>query len=224
VTPLQAAGYAAQVLAAVSAVVLARRRAEHVPAAVALTLLAAANLLDAPILEALAPYPVEPWQGWHRLLVYLDGAINLANYAIVAGLAVAVAVSPERRRFAVGLVVGAWLLASVVLGALYPSPIVRGAALQRVYFAADLIGLFVATVAIITRARALIAAKLSPDAASTVAFALAVFDAGILLAPFSPWRGALFGSDFGGIQLVIALSFATISVVQVLLWMGISRS
>src|SRR5262249_13600694 len=52
------------------------------------------------------------------------------------------------------LVAGAWLLASVVLAALYPSPLVRGERLQRIYLAADLIGLFVAIVALARWARA----------------------------------------------------------------------
>lgn len=185
-TPLLVAALAAQVLAAVSAIMLARRQADHVPAAVALTLLAAVHVLHTPILAALSPPSVEPWQGTARVLVYIDGAIGLADYAIIAGLAVAVAVSRERRRLAVALVGGAWLLASVVLAALYPSPLVRGAGLQRVYFAADLIGLFVATVALITTARNSMAAKESPRVVHLVALGLVTFDAGILLVPFSP--------------------------------------
>jgi hypothetical protein len=218
VTPLQALALAAQVLAAVSAVLLARRRAGHVPAAVALVLLAAGNLLDVPILAALTPYPVEPWEGASRALVYVDGALSLSYYAIVAGLPVALAASPERRRFAVAIVAGVWLLASVVLAALYPSPIVRGASLQRVYFAADLIGLFVATIAILTRGRANIAAKRSPDAAFALALSMATFDAGILLVPFSPWRLDLFGSSYFGPQLVVMVFFAVVTAVQVIAW------
>jgi hypothetical protein len=51
---------------------------------------------------------------------------------VIAGLAVAVAVAPEQRRRAAAAVAGVWLLASVVLAALYPSPLVRGANLQRI--------------------------------------------------------------------------------------------
>ena len=220
-TPLQAAGYLAQALAAVSAVTLMRRRPEHRPVAVALGVFAVVNILDAPIADALTPYPVEPWQGAMRLLVYLDGAINLANYAVIAGLAVALAVSTSRRA-AVSAVVGVWLVASVVLAALYPSPMVRGAGLQRVYFAADLIGLFVATVALIVRGRAGIAAKLSPNGAYAAALSLAALDAAILLAPFSPWRADLFSTPYGGVQVAITILFVVITTAQVTTWFNLS--
>ena len=48
--------------------------------------------------------------------------------------------------------------ASVLLARLYPSPIVRGAGLQQIYVAADLIALAVASLALIFEARADIAA------------------------------------------------------------------
>jgi hypothetical protein len=220
VTSLQAAAYAAEVCAAVSGALLARRKRSHRPAAVALALLAALNLLDAPILAALTPFSAEPWQGWSRVLVYLDGAINLGTSATIAGLAVAIAIPPEgaRRLRAVAIVGAVWLAASVVLGALYPSPLVRGDGLQRVYFAADLIGLFVSTVALVTRARTSIAAKLSPTGADAIALGLVFLDASILLAPFSPWRAVLFGIDYSGPQIIITLFFATFAVAQVIAW------
>lgn len=216
-TSLQMAGKAAEVCAAVSALALARRRPAHVPAAVALVVLAALDLLGGPISAALPP-TVEPWQGWSRVLVYLDGASNLATIATVAGLAVAVAVSPERRRRAVAIVGAVWLLASVVLSALYPSPLVRGAGLQRIYLAADLIGLFVSTVALITWARAGIAAKRSPDSAPLVAIGLVLLDAAILVTPLSPWRGSVFGASFEGVQVEILIVFAALTAAQVIAW------
>jgi hypothetical protein len=207
-----------QIAAAVSSIALARRRAEHVPAAVALVALTGVALARGP-LNAVLPAPsVEPWQGAARVLVYLDGAAEMASYATIAGLAVAVAVGAAHRRRALALAVAAWALASVVLGALYPSPLVRGAGLQRVYFAADLIGLFVSAVALVGWAQRNIAAKRSPDSASMVALSLVALDGAILLAPFSPWRGVLFGSDFSGIQVIITMFFATFAVVQVIAW------
>ena len=217
-TAFLAIALAMQVLAALSAILLARRRAAHVPAAVALTVLAAANLLDTPIAATISTYPVEPWEGARRVLVYVDGALNFANYAVIAGLAVAVAVSPERRRRAVALVLGAWALASLVLAALYPSPFVRGPSLQRIYLAVDLIGLFVSTVALLTWGRRGIAAKRSPDSAAMVALALVLLDVAILVTPFSPWRGSIFGASFDGAQFFITLSFATLAAAQVMAW------
>ena len=128
---LQGAALAAEVAAALTGVLLARRRGEHRPAAVALVLLVGAAALELPILAALRPLP-RPVEGAARVLVYLDGALYLAPIATVPGLALAVSVSPERRRAAVAAMAGAWLLASVVLAALYPSPLVRGEGLRRV--------------------------------------------------------------------------------------------
>ena len=64
---LLAAAVAAQVFAAVSAVMLARRRPAHLPAAVALVLFAAQSLVHAPILAALRPLP-RPVEGAARVL------------------------------------------------------------------------------------------------------------------------------------------------------------
>ena len=160
-----------------------------------------------------------------RVLVYLDGAVNLASYAIVAGLAVAVAVAPERRRRAAAAVTLVWLLASV--DARFALPVAHGARCElaaRVYFGADLIGLFIATVALIIEGRNDIAAKRSPSGASVVALFLVMLDAGILLAPFSPWRNALFAADFKGVQFLITASFAIVTIVQVSLWKYTSRT
>jgi hypothetical protein len=223
VTLLEATALAAQVIAAVSAIVIARRRSEHIPAAVALTLLAGANLLDLPIVSALRPLP-HPIGGSARMLVYVDGALNLSFYAIVAGLAVAVAVYPQRRRLAVALVAAVWLAASIVLAALYPSPLVRGLGLQRFYFAADLIGLFVSTVALITWGRRAMAAKQSTSLVHFVAVGMVTFDALILLGPYTPWRGALFDAPYTGPQVAILVFFAIVMALQVNAWKRSSGS
>jgi hypothetical protein len=206
-----------QIAAAVSSILLARRRTEHVPAAVALVVLTLVSLARGPLNDAL-PYTVAPKEGVQLVLVYVDGAAELATYATIAGLAVAVAVSAENRRRSAAVAVAAWALASIMLGAMYPSPLVRGASLQRMYFAADLIGLFVSAIAIVGWVQRQVAAKRSPNVASFVALGLVALDAAILLAPFSPWRGVLYGSDFAGIQVIIAMFFATFAVVQVIAW------
>jgi hypothetical protein len=143
--------------------------------------------------------------------------------ATMAGLALAVAAGVQHRRRVVALAVAGWALASVALGALYPSPLVRGAGLQRFYFAADLIGLFVSAIALVGWAQRGIAAKRSPDSSSLVALALVALDGAILLAPFSPWRGVLFGSDYAGIQVIIVLFFAAFTAAQVIAWRFSSR-
>ena len=88
---------ATQIAAALSSIALAKRRAEHMPAAVALVVLTAIALARGPLSAALAPLP-RPIEGAARSLVYLDGAAELATYATIAGLALAVAVSAEHRR------------------------------------------------------------------------------------------------------------------------------
>jgi hypothetical protein len=109
---LQAASHLAQVLAAVFAIALARKHAPHRAAAVALVALAASGILHALVAAALRPLP-RPVEGNAVVLIYLDGALSLASSAIIAGLPIALAVPPERRRHAAWTVVGVWLAASV---------------------------------------------------------------------------------------------------------------
>lgn len=206
---------ATQIAAAVASIALAKRRAEHVPAAVALVVLTAVSLARGPLRTALS---VPQGEIGYRALVYVDGAAELATYATVAGLAVAVAVSNQHRRRALAGAVAVWALSSVALGAMFPSPLVVGKGLARTYFAADLIGLFVSAVALVLWAQRTVAAKRSPDSTSLVALALVALDAAILLAPFSPWRGNVFGSDFSGIQLIIAVFFGTFAIAQGIAW------
>jgi hypothetical protein len=213
----------AQIAAAVSSVVLARRRTEHVPAAAALVVLTMIGLARGPLNAALPPMAT-PRQGAALVLIYLDGAAEMGTYATIAGLALAVAMGAQHRWRALAFAVTGWAVSSVILGALYPSPLVRGESLQRVYFAADMIGLFVSAAALVRWAQHNIAAKRSPDMTSFVAMSLVALDGAILLAPFSPWRGFLYGSDFTGIQLIITIFFAIFAIFQVLAWIRSTRS
>src|SRR5262249_5991872 len=149
-------------------IALARRRAEHIPAAVALVVLTGVALVQRPVQDALVKLPL-PVEGPARVLVYIDGAAELSYYAAVAGLAVAIAVSEKDRRRAFAFTVAVWALGSIALAALYPSPLVRGSNMQRVYFGADLLGLFVSAVAIVRWTQRNVAAKRSPNTTSFVA-------------------------------------------------------
>lgn len=144
-TRLQGAALGAQIAAAVTAVLLARRRPTHRPAAVALLVLVVATLARVPMDAALTPHPIEPWQGTARVLVYLDGALVLAAVGVVPGLMLTIC-SPRPRRAIFGVVV-AWALGSIMLAALYPSPLARGDGLRRIYLASDLTALAVSAVA-----------------------------------------------------------------------------
>jgi len=74
-------------------------------------------------------------------------------------------------------------------------------------------------VALFLWARRNIREKRSPDSASLVALALVALDGAILLAPFSPWRGDVFGSSFNGPAVIISLFFAVFTAAQVIAWM-----
>jgi hypothetical protein len=137
---------------------------------------------------------------------------------VTPGLALAVSVSRERRRRVVAVVIGVWALASIVLAALYPSPLVRGEGLRSVYLAADLIGLAVATVALLGWARRTMAAGQWSGSAPMVAIGLVLLDLGILLGPYSPWRGSLFAGRYDVVQIAIVVFFAAFAAAQGVLW------
>jgi glycerol uptake facilitator-like aquaporin len=90
--------------------------------------------------------------------------------------------------------------------------------LQRVYFAADLIGLFVGAAALVLWVQRSLAQKRSPGSLDVVAWGLLALDGSVLLAPFSPWRGDVFGSDFSGPAVIITMFFAVFVVAQVTSW------
>jgi len=73
-----------QIVAAGSSIALARRRAQHVPAAVALVVLTALSLARGPLNDALPPR-LEPRQGVEMVLVYVDGAAELVHVEGRAG-------------------------------------------------------------------------------------------------------------------------------------------
>src|SRR5262249_21925339 len=134
--------------AAVSAVVVARRRKDYWPAALALLALLVANVVAVPLDAALKPYQTDPWEGWKRVVVWIDGAVLLSSPATLAALCTAITSHHPRR--AVAIVVAVWALASIALGAAYPHPFVRGESFGRILIAADLLGLLVSFGAIFT--------------------------------------------------------------------------
>jgi hypothetical protein len=206
----------AQIAAAISSIGLARKRAEHVPAALALIVLAAVPILRGPLRTVIEG----PGGSELHTLIYVDRAAELATSAVVAGLAMAVAVTTKHIRRAYALAVLAWAVETIAIGIMSPA---GRHELQRFYFAVDLFGLFVSAAALVRWGQRLTAAKLSPDTASVVALGLVGLDGAILLAPFSPWRGLVFGSDFSGIQLIIAVFFGGFTVVQMIVWRYSSR-
>lgn len=209
--PLHLAAFTAEMASAILAVLLARRRPEHRPASVTLVVLIVAGAARVLLYEALPPPGDGPIMGAARRLVYLDGALQLATGAAIVGLAVAVSTETPRR--AVAAVVAAWALASIALAVAYPSPLVRGAGLARVYLAANLTGLLV-SLAVLAR---WVLLHRTPSTAHAVAIVLVFMDLAVLLVPYGPWRNGLFG-PYESVQVMVLVVFAAIAAVQGVLW------
>lgn len=145
----------AQGAAVVAAFALARRRPDFWPIALYLAAVAAASLVRAALVgfvlvperarmvaAGIDPVVVPFTSSGALAAVAADGSLWLLAPAGLAAVAAAVCL-PRRRPVLVAIVV-AWAVASVALYAAYPSPLVRGAGLARVYLAAELVGLAVA--------------------------------------------------------------------------------
>ncbi len=196
-----------EIVAAIVAVLLARRRAEHRPAAVALVVFTLADALRLPVDTAL-PWSEAPYAALGmRALVYLDTALVLAMEAVLPTLAVVVC--SERPKRPLVAMVAAWAAVSVGCAVLYPSPMVRGDGLARVYLAADLAGLFVTIVAFVQWARR----RESPSSSHVVALLLMAADVVVLLVPFSPWRAGIF-QRWDTAQFALVLLFFTLTLYQ----------
>jgi hypothetical protein len=113
-----------------------------------------------------------------------------------------------------------WLLASVVIALPYPSPLVRGLGLARLLLASTMIGLFVGTIAMVSRARASMAAKRSPAGAELVALTLVIFDVAAAVVAFRPGPAAPLSAEaYSGVQLIIICTFTMIFAVEVVAWL-----
>jgi hypothetical protein len=205
------------VAAAASSIALARRRPSHVPAAIALAILAAVAVARGYLMAALHDVP-RPVEGAAVYLLHAERSAELLAIATTAGLCLAIAVAKPYRVRALALMGAVWGVTSVAMGAFYPSPLTRGPGLHRFYFAADLFSLFVATAALVYWMLRSIAVKQSPDSSTIVALALVALDGAILLSPFSPWQGDPFATSFQGPQVIITLFFAIFTVAQVIAW------
>lgn len=198
------AALAAEAASAVTGVALARRRPEHWPAALALLLLAGLALARVPT-----------YGRADRWVAYLDGSIVLAEVAVPMALALAVAL-PGRKRLVAGVVTLSWLAGSAVLAALYPSPLVRGASLERIYLTADFVALAVAALALVS----VMHGRRSLGSSGAVALALFALDLGILLVPASPWRERtwVLGGRVDVVQVGFIVFFAAIGAAQGIAW------
>src|SRR5262249_33296786 len=129
----------------------------------------------------------------------------------VAVAAIVAAVYLEKPRRALVALGSAWFVASVVLAALYPSPLVRGVGLARVYLAGELASVMVSIACVVSFA----GRRLSPRAPHAIALFLLAADVAVLIT--GPWRASIFmGWDSAKVVLLVAYVF--IAGIQGVLW------
>jgi hypothetical protein len=194
--------YVIAILAAVLAVAVARRRAEHRPVAMFLGVMVAIDLAR---LARRYLYPIDaaphPHVGLARLVFHADEAGFLAwPFGLVA---LALVIFGARRPWPVLV---AYLVTLAGLVALYPSPYVRTDGLQRVYLAAFLAS-FMVYIAALARWGALRATPSSEHAAFLI---LGALDLARLLA----FRGSIFEQWAAYALPVNAVCYGLISAVQ----------
>src|SRR5262249_49322941 len=133
--------------------------------------------------------------------------------------ALSLSITSKRPKRAVAIVIAAWLIASIALGAAYPHPFVRGESYGRILIAADLLGLFVSFGALSTWG--LRHEPPRPPLLGTLT--LLFVDLAILINPYSPWHGPVFGGRYEVAQLMQILLFITMAIGQGVLWKSSAR-
>lgn len=217
-SPVLRAGYLFTICAAALAWGIARRRPEHRPVALLLTIDVVINVAR----RALAAYVLvpaaaqlggAPLDGWARVAGHLDDALFLGWPAAIAATALVTftpalfdedASRARRRRVMIAVAI-VWAVAVAALVTSYP--ITRGAVLARCYLAGELAAIVVGLGSVATW----IPARQSPDVRH-VAIALVVGDA-LVSVLAGPWRFNVFGSWVLA-QLIHALFAAVLTVLQ----------
>jgi hypothetical protein len=200
-------------LAVISAVVLARRRVDHRAFAAFIAWVAGANALRWALAKSfglLRPPGLPPFVGAARAAFHVDQAIELSWSA---GLAALVIVVFSRRRWFVALIGLVWTGAVAYLATHYPE--VRGEALLKGYFAAELATVTVAAGLIITWTWR----REPPTPARICVLCVCIADLITLLA--GAWRWG-YWIHWELNQVAFALTYATIAVYQVIIWRRIS--
>jgi hypothetical protein len=194
--------YLLQIVAAVLAVTLARRRPEHRPVAWFLCAMTAIDWTRLAIARAAHfDHAVRPHEGAVRLAFHLD---ELGFVAWPAGLAALALVLFTGQRPRPAFV--AWAMLGAALVVLYPADLVRGAGLQRVYLVAHLAALFVAVAALERWSRR----REEPGPELAVMLVLAAVDVLRLV----PYAGSIFGSWAGLVQPANVALYGTLAAVQ----------
>lgn len=195
--------------AAMSAVILARRRADHWPIAIFFAWFMGVTVtrgaLDAGF-GLLRPVESPPFTGAARIAFHLDQGMELSW---AAGLAAVAILAFSRQRWPVALVALLWAGAVAYLATHYPE--IRGDVLRQVYLAAELAALAVATGVMITWTWR----RESPTPVRVCALCLYVGDAVTLFAGAWHWG---FWVHWDLQQAGFALLYATLAVFQVIMW------
>jgi hypothetical protein len=188
-TAQERAVYLASIAAVVLAWAIARRRSEHRPAAILLSVGLASDVIRRALyFGALAPaylrFGQAPFEGWARVAGNLDQALFLLWPAALVALA-RVGFGRASARRSLAQVAAAWATAAAALVIAYP--LTRGAVLARCYLAVEIAALLAVAVTI----GAWVRERRSPEL-HHVAVALAA--TAELCTLGGPWRINLFGS------------------------------
>lgn len=204
-----------QVGVAVAAILLARRRTDHRPFAIFFVGITIANLIRFLRHETFAPIrPIgaPPYTGFARVAFHVDQAMFLAWPAAFAALALWLFAPRRILALLPGL---AWVVAVAYLATHYPE--VRGEALRRFYFGAEVGALAVAGAALISlwwRHGAI------TPAGACLLCCVAV-DGGTLFA--GAWHFG-FWTEWALNQVAFVLLYSTLILYQGVLWLRLSRA
>lgn len=204
-----------QIAAAVSAVLLARRRADHRPFAVFLLVVTAANLARAVLASVyplLRPLDMPPLEGAARVAFHAEQALFTTWPAGIAAVSIALF---ARRRWLALLPGFAWIGLVAYLATHYPT--VRGEELRRVYLVAELGALCVtAAGAVLWTWR-----RESPSPARVALMCVVLMEGACLLA--GAWRRG-FWIYWNLQQIAYVLLYLTLTAFQVITWRRSLRS
>jgi hypothetical protein len=199
----------ALVLAAVSAVVLARLRADHRIFATFFGWMVCANAIRAVLaanFDLVRPLGSPPFVGVARVAFHVDQAIELSWSAGLAAVAILLF---ARRRWPAVLVCLLWVGAVAYLSTHYPA--IRGDSLRRVYLGTELAALAVAGAAIITWTWR----REPPTPARVCVLCVCLVDVVTLFA--GAWRWG-FWDHWNLQQAAFALLYSTLTIYQVITW------
>jgi membrane-associated HD superfamily phosphohydrolase len=195
--------------AAISAVALAWRRADHRTLAAFFGWLVGIEILRSVLNQRyglIRPLGSPPFTGAACVATHVNQAIELSWSA---GIAIVVLLAFQQRRWLAALVILSWAGAVAYLATHYPE--IRGNALAQVYLAAELIAIAIAAASIITWTWR----REPPTPARIGILCVCVADVVTLIAGAYAWG---FWMHWDLNQIAFALTYATIAVYQVHAW------